>query len=64
MNNIVGALLGLIAFSIVFNRKHLASVYNNRGKIAKKVRDSSDQERVVFGAMVFVLALGFLLASL
>lgn len=62
--NLIGALLGLIAFSIVFNRRHLASVYNNREKIAKRVKDSSDEERVFVGAITFLLALGFLLASL
>lgn len=59
--NILGILLALIAFSIVFNRRKLV---DNRGKIIDRVVNSTDEERVFVGVMTFLLSLGFLLASL
>lgn len=59
--NLIGILLALIAFSIVFNRRKLV---DNREKIIGRVVNSTDQERVFVGIMTFLLGLGFLLASL
>lgn len=59
--NLLGILLALIAFSVVFNRRKLV---DNRGKIIDRVVNSTDEERVFVGVMTFLLSLGFLLASL
>lgn len=62
--NLLGPFLCTIAFLIVANHKKITSVYASRGKIIQRVKDSSDHERIFVGVMVFLLGLGFLLASL
>jgi hypothetical protein len=61
-------LAALVAFYIVFNRQHLVSAFNQRRRIAAKWKlvftEAKDEERVMAGALVFLLALLFWWGSL
>jgi hypothetical protein len=61
-------LAALVAFYIMFNRRALVSAFNQRRRIAAKWKliftEARDEERVMFGVLVFLLALIFWWASL
>lgn len=54
----------LLAYYLVAYHKPLLKAYNNRKVVVERIRNSTNEERYFVGASMFMLALGFLLASL